>query len=120
MTVIEGGVASVEPPIVIVGGAVIARKGLLIDGVTERVGELRAEVVPTARADRNLERVVARVCPGLDFGDTTELRKLADERPARIRRRCRTRPNLIDVVRVDQLPSLVAHVSDLQQNLSGH
>src|SRR5215831_11185021 len=104
MTVIEGGVASVEPPIVIVGGAVIARKGLLIYGVTERVGELRAEVVPTAGADRQLERVVARICSGLDFSDPPELREPAEERPSGIGGRRRAGQDLIDIVRVDKLP----------------
>src|SRR5262249_42047798 len=73
MPVIKAGIAPVEPSIVVIGRPVIARERLLVHCVTERVGELRAEVVPTAGADRQLERVVARICSGLDFSDPPEL-----------------------------------------------
>ena len=51
MPVIEVGVAAVEPPIIVVGQDAIARRRHFVYRVTERVGKLRADLVPRGGAE---------------------------------------------------------------------
>src|SRR6266498_95245 len=93
VTVIEVGVAAVEFAIVVVSWPGVARRRDFVNCVSERVGELRAEVAPARRAQRDLQRIVARIGPRLD---------------------------LIDVVCVDELARLIADVTDGQASIPRH
>src|SRR5262245_17420794 len=120
MAVIEAGVAAVEFAIVVVSRLDVARRRDFVNRVSERVGELRAEVAPARRAQRDLQRIVARIGPRLDLGDAAELGELPEESTPRVRRRRSARRGLVDVACVDELARLIADVTDGQEHILRH
>src|SRR5262245_11106451 len=120
VAVIEAGVAALEFAIVVVSRLDVARRRDFVNRVSERVGELRAEVAPTRGAQRDLQRIVARIGPRLDLGDAAELWELPEERTPRVRRRRRARRYLVDVVVINQLARLIADVTDGQERIPRH
>src|SRR5947199_6164490 len=114
VTHIEVSVAIVAAEVVVVGRPVVAHVRNLMARVPQRITKLRADAMPRGGAKRGLKRVVLRIRAGGNFRYTGELRERAEKGPAGVRRlAARIRQHLVDIVRIDQLASLIADIANL-------